>query len=362
MGLGEQLFYTLSERFGDYAYGLALALSGYAFTLYMLDANEWDSKLGSLVLDFSVISVVTGIVLLVLLIADMYPYGMVCLFALFNPLWLLAVKIVFYSSVDTRVYVSWLSGPLFFISVAAALAWTIWVFFDVDNQWNTVARIVAAERSSCEPNYEVYPECRSEVGSEDTCFYIEEQRGTQMIIFPEGCSQSCTSVYSECLNGFILWIGPVLVSMTMFFLSFFCTFFRTEGAKEKDVLNFGKVWLFILVAIWVTSSLAGTAAGVTASLAALTLASFVASAVFLTVSFNSEERYQNAAAVFERIRSKYGKHLDIARGLFVVTCAPIVLIYFALSVRLLSLIFITCFLLKRSIRSHSLSSILPKRL
>jgi len=332
MGLGEQLFYTLSERFGDYAYGLALALAGYAFILYMLDANEWDSKLGSLVLDFSVISVVTGIVLLVLLIADMYPYGMVCLFALFNPLWLLAVKIVFYSSVDTRVYVSWLSGPLFLVSVAAALAWTIWVFFDVDNQWNTVARIEAAERSSCEPNYEVYPECRSKVGSEDTCFYVEEQRGTQMIIFPEGCSQSCTSVYSECLNGFILWIGPVLVSMTMFFLSFFCTFFRTEGAKEKDVLNFGKVWLFILVAIWVTSSLAGTAAGVTASLAALTLASFVASAVFLTVSFNSEERYQNAAAVFERIRSKYGKHLDIARGLFVVTCAPIVLIYFALSI------------------------------
>ena len=68
-----------------------------------------------------------------------------------------------------------------------------------------------------------------------------------------------------------------------------------------------------------------------AALAALTLASFVASAMFVAVSFSKEERAKNADAVFSRLRDKYGSHLDVARGLFVVTCAPLVLVYFVIS-------------------------------
>lgn len=83
--------------------------------------------------------------------------------------------------------------------------------------------------------------------------------------------------------------------------------------------------------MWVTASLSGTAAGVTSALAALTLASFVASAVFLSVSFSKEERAQNAAAVYDRLLEKYGKHLDVIWGLFIVTCAPFILLYFGFS-------------------------------
>lgn len=104
-----------------------------------------------------------------------------------------------------------------------------------------------------------------------------------------------------------------------------------EGSREKDVLNFGVVWIFLIFALWVMTSLAGTAAGVTAALVALTLASFVASAMFIAVSFSKEERIQNAEAVFERLQQKYGKHLDVVRAFFVVTCAPIVLVYLGFS-------------------------------
>ena len=97
------------------------------------------------------------------------------------------------------------------------------------------------------------------------------------------------------------------------------------------MVNFGAIWLFILFAIWVTTSLAGTAAGVTASLAALTLASFVASAIFLAASFSREERARNYAAALDRLRDKYGARLDYARSLFVATCAPIVLVYLGVS-------------------------------
>lgn len=105
----------------------------------------------------------------------------------------------------------------------------------------------------------------------------------------------------------------------------------SETERERDILNFGKIWIFIPFAMWVTASLSGTAAGVTSALAALSLASFVASAVFLSVSFSKEERAQNAAAVYDRLLEKYGKHLDVIWGLFIVTCAPFILLYFGFS-------------------------------
>ncbi len=337
MGMGENIYYVISNKFGEYAYGLALGLFVFVLGLYMFDAECWEGKVALVFLDLCTMIIVLGVVLLVLCIADQFPYGMVCLFAIFQPLWLLAVKLIFYADVDTRAYVSWLSGPLFLTSVCTGIAWMIWVFSDSDNQWNLLVKMESAERSGCMPNYEDYPDCRrggggmmnsTQVEDTDTCFSIENDA----LVFPVGCDQSCTGVYNDCSNGFILWVGPVLVSMTIFFLSFFCTFLRTEGTKEKDIFNFGKVWLFILLAIWVTTSLSGMASGITSALAALTLASFVASAVFIAVSFNREERMENAAAVFKRLQDKYGENLDIARGLFVVTCAPIILIYFCFSI------------------------------
>ena len=227
MGFGEEVYYAIADEFGEYANTLAYGLAIFIFVLYMLDADQWSSMIGTVILDFSVLIVVAGFVLLVLLLAYQFPYGMVCLFALFNPLWLLTVKLVVYTGKSTRVFVSWLSGPLFTLSALIGLTWALWVFADPSHQWNEVARINAASYSQCEPNYELYPDCKTE-GSNETCFYMETVNGRDNLIFPEGCSQSCTNVYDDCLNGFILWVGPVLVSMTMFFLSFFCTFFR-EG-------------------------------------------------------------------------------------------------------------------------------------
>lgn len=82
--------------------------------------------------------------------------------------------------------------------------------------------------SRCEPNFDLYPDCRKEEGSEEPCFYVETIDSIEYITFPQGCDGSCTGVYDDCLNGFILWVGPLLITFTMFFLGFFCTFFR-EG-------------------------------------------------------------------------------------------------------------------------------------
>ena len=128
------MYYAIADEFGEYADMLAIFLVSFMFLLYMLDADQWSSVFGILVLDLSVLITVAGFVLLVLLLAYQYPYGMVCLFALFNPLWLLTVKLVLYTNKSTRVFVSWLSGPLFTISSLIALAWALWVFADQSHQ------------------------------------------------------------------------------------------------------------------------------------------------------------------------------------------------------------------------------------
>ena len=128
------MYYAIADEFGEYADMLAIFLVSFIFLLYMLDADQWSSVFGILVLDLSVLITVAGFVLLVLLLAYQYPYGMVCLFALFNPLWLLTVKLVLYTNKSTRVFVSWLSGPLFTISALIAMAWALWVFADPSHQ------------------------------------------------------------------------------------------------------------------------------------------------------------------------------------------------------------------------------------
>lgn len=208
MGFGEQVYYAIADEFGEYASTLAVGLLVFIFVLYMLDADKWDSVIGTLLLDLSALAIVAGFVLLILLLAYQFPYGMVCLFALFNPLWLLTVKLVFYAKKDTRVFVSWLSGPLFTISTLIGIVWALWVFIDSSHQWNKVARINAASKSQCQPDYELYPDCRKEEGSDETCFYLETISGRDYIVFPEGCNSYCVDVYDECLNGFILWVGP----------------------------------------------------------------------------------------------------------------------------------------------------------
>lgn len=331
MGFGEAFYYTLSNQFGDYSQYLAGILLISAFLFYILDIDEWSSKLGKVVCYLTSSVIFLGFILLVMLVSNDYPYGIITMFALFNPLWLLVVKSIFYRTRDTRLFVSWLSGPLLLISVLIAGTFIGWVFWSSENQWNSVTKVEAAERTGCAANFEEYPNCINEDGTGEACFYLDNSEGRSELTFPDGCDQMCINVYSECSNGLILWSGPVLMCLTMIFLCFFCTFLRTGGTGEKDIFNFGKIWIFALCVMWASASLSGTAAGVTSSLVGLTLASLLASAIFLSASFSKDEVKTNKESIMTRIREKYGDNLDVARGLFIVTCSPIVFVYFGLS-------------------------------
>lgn len=331
MGFGESFYYALSNEFGGYAYIFAgiLAITGFFF--YILDIGEWNSAVGNMIRFTFTMFMFAIFVIIVLLVSNEHPFGLISLYALFNPLWMLGVKNIFYRKRDARTFVSWLSGPLLLISLLTIASFIVWVCLNYDNQWNDVTKVEAAIRTGCEANFDDYPTCMSDDGSGTTCFYVDYDSEPQELLFSENCDHSCTNVYNGCSNGFILWAGPVLMCLSMLFLSFFCTFLRTEGTDEEDIFNFGKLWFFMLFVIWASTCLSGTAAGVTSTLVTLNLASLLGSSIFLSASFSEEERKHNQKAMVARIHEKYGDNLDVVRGLFVVTCSPIVIAYFCLS-------------------------------
>jgi hypothetical protein len=173
----------------------------------------------------------------VMLTSNEYPFGLISLFALFNPLWLLMVKSLFYRKLNARTYVSWLSGPLFLVSLLTAALFTVWIFIDHDNEWNETTKIKAAIRTGCEPDFTDNPNCVSEDGSDATCFSVDHTTNPQTLIFPDNCDRSCLDVYSACSNGFIVWYGPALIALSLLFHCFFCTFLR----KCKSIIFFSYI-------------------------------------------------------------------------------------------------------------------------
>ena len=329
MGIGVSTYYYLSENFEQYAYMLGMALGAFVFILYLLDFSYWVSSFGTFCRYLSAGVVLVGLCVFILFVSGEYPYGPISLFTVVVPIWFIFLNnLPFFDSVPTRTYISQFSGPLITVSFLVLISWITWTLWSDENEWNLVLRLEQAENSGCEPDFTDLPDCRLPNTTDQVCFIIDGT--TSNITFPEGCSNACTDVFDACLNTFILWVGPLLVSISYMFLSFFSTFLRSTSS-EQDILNFGKLWALLLFGMWVTASLAGAGPGVSTTLAALTLASFVASAVLLVSSFDQSQREEHFERFFQKIKEKYGSYFDIARGLLIVTCAPFAIIYVFLS-------------------------------
>lgn len=235
MGFGESFYYALSHsQFADYSWVLAggLVLAGLFF--YLLDISEWNGIVGRVVRGLFGAAAFAVFVLLVLLVSNEFPAGVLALFALINPLWLLACRTLFYRAREARTFASWLSGPLLLVAALTAASFVAWVAADFSNGLNSVTRVEAAERTGCPPDTESYPACAAGDGVNGVCFYVDYAEEHEGLVFPDGCDHACLKVYSACANGFILWSGPVDICLSMLFLSYVCTFLR----KGKLIAKF----------------------------------------------------------------------------------------------------------------------------
>eukprot|EP00957_Ditylum_brightwellii_P002103 162132-Ditylum_brightwellii.AAC.1 len=78
-----------------------------------------------------------------------------------TPMWLVAMKIIFYPHKPTKVFVSWLGGPLLFVSTIVLGLWIAWSFAADENEWSEITEWHGAEEVGCVPDLETYPECAS---------------------------------------------------------------------------------------------------------------------------------------------------------------------------------------------------------
>mmetsp|Transcript_28484 Transcript_28484/g.59366 ORF Transcript_28484/g.59366 Transcript_28484/m.59366 type:complete len:918 (-) Transcript_28484:195-2948(-) len=341
MGFGEYIYYDISHsQFADYTPIFVGTLSLLAFFFYILDMDQWNETAVGIVFRFLTAATMFCILLLiVVLISNEVPFGIITFFALINPLWLLAVKNAFYGERTTRTFVSWLGAPLVCISCLLMLSFIVWASADYCNEWNTVMKVDSAEQTGCVADFDDYPKCKgnattaADSSTVTTCFSLDHSSEHPELIFPEGCDTSCVKVYDSCSNGFILWAGPVLLCLSTVFLSFFCTFLRIEiSADEKEVSRFSKLWIFVLIIMWASASLSGAASGISYLLVTLTVANIIGAGILLYAIFSAQELEQSKDMAFSRIKEKYGDgNLNIARGLFVAAFSPLLLAYFCLS-------------------------------
>jgi hypothetical protein len=329
MGYGLSTYYYLSENYEKYSGYLGFSIALGAFLLYLFDCFYWSSPVGIWLRKIFITILIVGVGFYTLFTSGNHPYGPIALFVVVVAMWLIVIGKVVYKTIPPKVYVSWLSGPLFFVSFLVFLSWFIWTFQGERNEFNLIVSIAEAERSGCEPNFADYPDLNCGNGVGGVCFTADIDSGS--LTFADGCDEMCTQVYSKCYNTFILWVGPFLVSLGLLFLSFFATFLRSGGSAEQDTTKFAKVWMFLLFGTWVSASLAGAGAGVSATLTALTLASFIAATIFLAISFERMERREHLDKIGDQLVAKYGDHFDVFRGLLIVTCTPVFLIFFFVS-------------------------------
>lgn len=330
MGYGLTTFYYLSRYYEKHAYALGGSLAGFAFLLYLLDIYYWNSKFGRMMRMLAVAIIVIGLAVLVCFISATHPYGPISIYVVLTPVWLVLVRRAFYRHISMRTFVPWLSGPLFLNSVLVLAAWIAWTWWDADNKWILANRLADAEESGCRPDLVNYPMCVNMDNTTDSevCFTIENN---QMPVWTPDCPRTCIKVWDTCYNQFIVWVGPFLVSLGLFFLCFFATFLRNGGTVQQEAVKFAKVWGFLLFTMWISASLAGAGAGLSTTLAALTLSSFVASAVLLASSFNAAEREEQIMTLWQKLLDNYGTYLDVAKGLVVVTCLPVAVVYLSVS-------------------------------
>jgi len=299
----------------------------FTFLLYIFDVEYWKSSVGKFIRRSLYGFVVIGTSSLVLAISGEHPYGPISIYLVLTTLWLVSVHKMFFIKVENIQYVTWLTGPLFCTSMLIFLAWFIWTFWKPEHEWTISIKLIDAGVTGCEPDFTDHENCRGENKTE-VCF---TPNGSASVYFPQGCDLTCGSVYSNCLNTFIIWSGPFLVSAGLLFLSFFTSFVGGQDSAEDEIAKFAKIWLLLLFGMWVSASLAGAGGGFTVALAAITLAAFVASGVFLAISYKRIEREEKIRDLWKILLEKYGTYLDVIRGLLIVTCAPVAVLYIFVS-------------------------------
>lgn len=361
MGLGADTFSWLNERTRPYAFPLGAAAASCALASYLLDVETWESRVGVAARRLVLGSLLwSGCVLGVFASHGRPELPLVALSAL-TPAWLWCAERVVFAKQGRRRrrafgdFVDVLTGPLLSASGVFLVVFVAWILAEGGGRtFDRVARVSNAQRVGCAPNYdrprgnETLAYCRrtNDDGGDELCFTVDAENHTlrydtntttTITGRSQQCDEDCVGVYAHCATAvFVVWIGPVLVSLYLSVLAYFTTFFRRgrsdQGSLVREAKLLGGLWALLLAVIWVALSLNGVSNDMFQAAIYFSLSIFATSAVFLAARYNYHELKTEYKATKIKLAEKMGTWVEVFQGLLLVTLSPLAVPVLLLSV------------------------------
>jgi hypothetical protein len=325
MGYGIVVFRetkTLDFLSQYYALGALLILAG----LKLLDSHLWTSPRLLAAKRCSFGAVLFLAALSILFSAGKHPYGPISMYALGFPVWLAVAKTVLLNA-KFSLFVTWLPGPLFLLSLSIFAYWIHWTWSGATgqelsgagtNEWSIDVRNRYAQDIRCQPNFADYPECES-LYDKATHEWRTDLRHT------------CTEVYDTCLDAFFIWAMPLFVSLYLFFLSHMSVYVKIDDLNAAPQ-GFSRLIMLLVFGLWCAASLSASNAGVTnAFMAFLLFAGLSVAVVFIFVHSRKSAEERLLDPFLQAMQERFAMHADWIRGATVLLGGPIALGYYVLS-------------------------------
>eukprot|EP00614_Pseudopedinella_elastica_P017035 CAMPEP_0172650808 /NCGR_PEP_ID=MMETSP1068-20121228/242483_1 /TAXON_ID=35684 /ORGANISM="Pseudopedinella elastica, Strain CCMP716" /LENGTH=772 /DNA_ID=CAMNT_0013465181 /DNA_START=33 /DNA_END=2351 /DNA_ORIENTATION=- len=315
-----------NDSAGTACIGIALVI---ALVLYLFDAEYWTAdeaprlnKLRQAAAGSAVALFLVGCVFQV----ESLSYGPVCVYLVAFVAYVVnlqpCVGVFGKHDTSTRQFVGSLSWPLMLTALWVFAWWVVWA-----NQTPT-------DSPTAEDGYRVWSpvvgQGRHANWSPETKIAYAQKMGCQ----PEpdlAADPRVEDPYPDCLYAFLLWSAPgqLAFACAVFALTAYVLDPHEEHGAPKMI---GQGMVLLLFGMWCSASISGAGSVITTALFAFILAGMVGIALFVVYCYGLElfENPEDQPFVQSMV-AKYGGMADPLRGLLIVTSAPIIAAYFALS-------------------------------
>jgi hypothetical protein len=305
-------FLTANAAVGTACMGVVGVL---ALNLYLLDAECWTRDAMVKVRQWSMVALSALFACGILMQVESYGYGPLCIFLLLFVGYVVALKpLVLGAAASHREYVGLLATPLLALAAFVFVWWVVWT-----------------NQSSGASGYRMWS---PSVGAEhvnwgpDTKRYYAQKMDCEV----ELTEEAVEDVYSSCLGAFLLWATPAAVAFALFVFALAAHLLDPDDAHGTPKLAVQLIFVF-LFGVWCTASLSGAGAVITTAVFAFILAGLLAVFGFVAYAFGLEMfQHPTEQSFVQKLVHKYGGMADVLRGLFVVTCVPVIGGFFAASV------------------------------
>mmetsp|Transcript_86601 Transcript_86601/g.244913 ORF Transcript_86601/g.244913 Transcript_86601/m.244913 type:complete len:587 (+) Transcript_86601:1242-3002(+) len=244
----------------------------------------------------------------VILSADEYPYGPICLYMTGIPVYLMVIYSLFLSNItNSRHYMGMLPFPLITIALACIAMWIWWVLESEKGMWNEENQYYYMMQVECE-GY-------NKLNSTSTDDEVE------------------TFLLTGCLDAFMIWVAPVCVGASTLIYGLVCLFLDDNDAHTFSPKGLGAFFFLLLAVGWVAASLAVAGSGVSSAFFAFALAGLIALCFLVVGVFGVKglnEKLEQSEEIQETIAG-FRPYATGLQGLFLVTCGPVILLYLFLS-------------------------------